>query len=107
MTLISVNLSLGAELVEENLIKRLMASIKCSVCGQCYEVDDIDVLDHREDLWFLRVICSACHDQCLVAAVIKEGKVSEVITDLTEAELDRFRDVGELTADEVLICTLS
>ena len=89
-------------MVEENLIKRLIASIKCDVCGQCYEVDNIDVLDHREDLWFLRIICSACHAQCLVAAVIKEDKVTEVITDLTEAELDGFRNASILTSDDVL-----
>lgn len=89
-------------MVEENLIKRLMTSIKCGVCGQRYGVDNIDVLGHREDLWFLRVVCRSCHTQALVAAVVKEDRLPEVITDLTEAELDRFRDVGVLTADDVL-----
>ena len=88
--------------MEENLIKRLMTSIKCSVCGHCFDVDNIDVLGHREDLWFFRAVCSACHAQCLVAAVVKEGKAPEVITDLTEAELDRFRNVGMLTTNDVL-----
>jgi len=88
--------------VEENLIKRLMTSIKCGVCGQRYGVDNIDVIGHREDLWFLRVVCLSCHTQALVAAVVKEDRLPEVITDLTEAELDRFRDVGVLTADDVL-----
>ena len=89
-------------MVEDNLIKRLMTSVKCSVCGQRYEVDNIDVLGHREDLWFLRVVCPACHTQALVAAVIKEDRVPKVITDLTEAELDRFRDVGVLTTNDLL-----
>ena len=89
-------------MVEENLIKRLMTSIKCGVCGQRYDVDNIDVLGHREDLWFLRAVCLSCHTQALVAAVVKEDRVPEVITDLTEAELDRFKDVGVLTADDVL-----
>ncbi|MDI6815218.1 MAG: hypothetical protein QMC90_03980 [Dehalococcoidales bacterium] len=79
-----------------------MASIKCGVCGQRYEVDNIDVLGHHEDLWFLRVFCSTCRAQCLVAAVIKEGRVPEVITDLTEAELDKFKNVAKVSADEVL-----
>ena len=89
-------------LVEETFIKRLMASTKCAVCGQCYETDDISVIGHHEDLWFLRTLCSSCHAQCLVAVVIKEGRVPAVITDLTGAELDRFRNVDVLTADEVL-----
>ncbi len=91
-----------AELMEETFVKRLMASIKCAVCGQCYETDNISVLGHYEDLWFLRILCSSCHNQCLVAVVIKENRVPEVVTDLTETELDRFREGGILTADEML-----
>jgi len=37
-----------------------------------------------------------------VAAVVTEDRVPKVITDLTEAELDRFRNLNTLTADEVL-----
>ncbi len=88
--------------MEEKLIKRFMSSIKCSVCGQRYEVDNVKVLGHQEDLWFLSVFCSACQTQCLVAAVVKEGRMPKVTTDLTEAELDKFKKMDELTADEVL-----
>ncbi len=88
--------------MEEKLIKRFMTSIKCSVCEQLYEVDNVKVLGHQEDLWFLSVFCSACQTQSLVAAVIKEGKALKVITDLTEAELDKFKKIDKLTADEVL-----
>jgi len=105
--LISVNpkldlTALKVELVEENLIKRLIASTKCSVCGQHYEPDNISVLGHQEELWFLRASCSACHTQYLVAAIITEDGMPELVTDLTEAELDRFRNVGMPTADEML-----
>ena len=88
--------------MEERLIKRLMTSIKCSSCGQHYEVYNIDVLGHSEDLWFLRVLCASCHTQCLVAAIVKEDKVTEVITDLTEAELDKFVGVDMVGANDVL-----
>ena len=88
--------------MEDGFIKRLMSSIKCGVCGQWYEVGNINVIGHDEDLWFLSVLCPACHTRCLVAAVIKEGKVPEVITDLTGTELDKFKNAGSLTADEVL-----
>ncbi|MFC1995488.1 hypothetical protein ACFLVM_01240 [Chloroflexota bacterium] len=80
----------------------MMASVKCGICGQCYEIDNIGVLGHHQDLWFLRASCSACHTQCLMAVVIGEESKTEVITDLTEAELDRFRNEGMLSADEVL-----
>ncbi len=88
--------------MEENLIKRFMTSIKCSVCGQRYEVDNVKVLGHQEDLWFLNVFCSACQTQCLVAAAVKEGRIPKVINDLTEAELERFKKMDNLTADELL-----
>ncbi len=88
--------------MEEGLIKRLMASIKCGVCGQRYEIDNINVLGHHEDLWFLNALCPACHARCLVAAVIREGRVPEVTTDLTEAELDRFKSVSRVTTDDML-----
>lgn len=91
----------GTEPMEERLVKRLMASMKCDSCGQHYEMYDIDVIGHREDMWFLRVRCSACHTHCLVAAVIREDRRPEVITDLTEAELDKFRD-NVIEADDVL-----
>ncbi len=87
--------------MEERLIKRLMASMKCESCGQHYEVYNIDVLGHREDLWFLRVHCSACHTQCLVAAIVKESRMSEVVTDLSEIELDKFKD-NVIEIDDVL-----
>jgi len=92
---------LEAGLMEERLIKRLMASMKCESCGQHYEVYNIDVLGHREDLWFLRVHCSACHTQCLVAAIVKESRMSEVVTDLSEFELDEFKD-NVIEMDDVL-----
>lgn len=89
-------------MVEESLIKRLMASIKCRVCGRHYEVDNVNVLSHDQDLWFLSAICPACQTRCLIAAIVKEGRLPEVITDLTEAELDRFRNAAKLTTDDVL-----
>ena len=88
--------------MKENVIKRVMTSMKCGVCGQRYESANVNVLGRQEDLWFLKVFCSACHTQYLVAAVIKEGRAPEVITDLTRAEVNKFKSAARLTADEVL-----
>ena len=88
--------------MEEGLIKKAMGSMKCGVCGQCYEPGNISVLGHEEGLWFLSVFCPSCQTQYLVAAVIRQGKTLEVVTDLTKAELDKFKDAASLTTDEVL-----
>ena len=88
--------------MEEGLIKRLMASIKCNTCEQHYEVDNISVIGHYGGVWFLSAFCAACHTQCLVAAVVKKSGAPEVTTDLDEAELYGFNSVGVLTADDRL-----
>ena len=88
--------------MKERLIKRLMTSIKCDSCGQYYEMSNIDVLGNNSDLWFLKALCSSCHRQCLVAAVIRESRTPEVITDLTGTEPDRFLNVGVVDVDDVL-----
>ncbi len=88
--------------MEEAFIKRLMASLECGVCKQRYQGDNINVLSHHENLWFLSAFCPACYARCLVVAVVKQGKEPEFITDLTEAELDKFRNMGGVTADDIL-----
>ena len=88
-------------MVKERLIKKLMASMKCEECGQNYESGNIDVIGHREDMWFMRVQCTACHTQCLVAAVVKEGKVPEGTNGFTGAEIEEYRG-KTIEIDDVL-----
>ncbi len=87
--------------MEERLIKKLMTSIKCEECGQNYESFNIDILGHREDMWFLRALCSSCHTQCLVAAVVREDKVVEEMEEAATAEVDENRG-GAIEIDDVL-----
>ncbi len=88
--------------MKESLIKKLVASVKCSVCGQRYKASNVDVLGQEEDLWFLRISCPACDTQYLMAAIIGEDRAPEVVTDLTEAELDRFKNMDSPKPDDVL-----
>ena len=88
--------------MDKSLIKKLLASIKCGTCGQHYETGNINVLGHQEDLWFLRAFCQVCHTQYLVVAVVKEGEMPKIVTDLTEAELDKFSSMGMVRSNDVL-----
>ncbi len=88
--------------MEENSIRKLLTSIKCSACGQHYEAGNIEVLGHREDLWFFSVFCPTCPAHYLIVAVVTKERGFEIVTDLTKAELDRFRSTGRVTDDEVL-----
>ena len=89
-------------MVNEGIIKRLMSSIKCTVCGRHYAKDSIKILGQEENLWFLSISCSTCHIRCLVAAVIKENKVPELITDLTDKEREEFQNLDKLTGNDLL-----
>ncbi len=88
--------------MEESLIKRLIATIKCGTCGRNYEEENVEVIEHANELWFLRVYCSFCNVKCLVAAIIRKDERPEVITDLTEAELGRFKNSEEVREDDLL-----
>ena len=87
---------------DDNFIKKLLSNVKCGVCGHHYESANINVLGHREDLWFLSVLCPSCKSQGLIAAIIKEGEPPEVITELTEAEHAKFSDAPSIDSDDVL-----
>ena len=88
--------------MKESLIKKLIASIKCGACGQNYGEDNIEIIEHNNDLWFLKVFCPSCQVKCLVAAIIRLGEKSEVITDLTGSALERFHKLEEITEDDLL-----
>ena len=87
--------------MEDGLIKKLLASIKCSVCGRHYEAGNVSILGHRQDMWYLRAQCPACHAHSLVTAVVKEDRLPEPVTDLSEREQRKFKD-ARVTADDVL-----
>jgi len=86
--------------MDERFIKKLLSNMKCGVCGQHYEPANIKVLEHREDLWFLSVYCPGCKSQGLVAAVIREGKAPEIVTELTEVEKSKL--ATPIESDDVI-----
>jgi hypothetical protein len=88
--------------MDDKFIRKLLSNMKCGLCGQHYESTNVNILGHREDLWFLSVFCTSCKSQGLVAAIIKEGKSPEVITELTAAERAKFSAAPSIDSDDVL-----
>jgi hypothetical protein len=88
--------------MEERVVKKLMTSVKCTDCGKNYQVRDVKILGNHEDLWFLQVSCSSCHNRYLITAVINEDGNPDMVSDLTGAELTRFKDSNTPTDDDVL-----
>ena len=93
---------MSGDRMDERFVRRVIATMKCGVCGQRYEASDVNILGHRDDLWFLGVFCTHCRSRGLVAAMIKEGKNAEVISDLSEEEYARFLEGEEVRADDIL-----
>jgi len=86
--------------MDDRFIRKVLSGMKCGVCGTPYEPDNISILAHREDMWFVSVFCPSCRSQGLVAAVVSEGKPVELVSELTEEELARFSEV--VTSDDVI-----
>jgi len=86
--------------MREAFLRRLFAKVNCGVCGQKYDVSNIKVLDQEDGLWVLSVYCGSCGTQGLIAAVVQEGNITDIITDLTDGEHDRAR--GGVSMDDVL-----
>ena len=89
-------------IMDESVIKQLITSIKCGSCGKHYEVDHIEIIEHKEEMWFLRVFCSSCQSKCLVAGIIREDGESEFVTDLTPDELKKFKKIENISEDDLL-----
>lgn len=88
--------------MDERLIKRLIATIKCGTCGQNYQEDQVEIVEHEDDVWFLNVYCSCCQVKSLVAAVIKREKDLEDVNDLTGAEVARFQHIDAVNSNDML-----
>jgi hypothetical protein len=92
----------------EERIKELMTTVTCAVCGARYRHGSIEVLGHREALWFLRVSCTSCSSNGLVAAMIKPAEdalaqqsAAASEQEASDEELDRARAPGPVTRGEV------
>ena len=88
--------------MEEHIVKKLMTSVKCTNCGQNYQMRDVKILGNHQDLYFLQVSCSSCHSRFLITAVINQSRNPEIVSDLTDAEFIKFKDARILNADDVL-----
>ena len=87
--------------MEERIVKKLMTSVKCTSCGQNYQMRDVQILGNHQDLYFLQVACSSCHNRYLITAVIND-KNPDIVSDLTDTEFTKFKLSRALHANDVL-----
>lgn len=88
------------------LIRQIITSIRCAVCQQHYDGDDVRLLGRRDELWVMRVVCENCSTQGLVFALIKDGQSQvqdhQVLTELSRVEEERFEELPPVGMDDVL-----
>ncbi len=92
----------GNELDKYLFIKRIIASMHCAVCHNRYEEDDIQIVDHRDDIWIMSIVCKHCHTRGQVFALIKEYEDEVALTEMTADEWARFQEMPQIDDDEVL-----
>jgi len=84
-------------------IKRLVANIECANCGTRYELGNISIAHHRDDLWIAFVVCVQCGTEGLIFAMVSEDGTPEVISrDASPEELREFEKLSTLGIDDVL-----
>ncbi|MBI4319173.1 MAG: hypothetical protein HY675_11850 [Chloroflexi bacterium] len=88
---------------DEELIRQVVLSTvcKCGTCGRQYDLENVSILGHEEELWFLMVVCNRCNSRGLVAALVKEQKQPAIVTDLNEEELERFKRASTVKPEDV------
>ncbi len=86
---------------DDQYIKEIVRSTveKCGACGREYASDNVSVLGHEEELWFLMIVCNGCHSRGLVAALIKDRKRAKVVGELIESPSEPT--VAGVTPDDV------
>jgi hypothetical protein len=97
-------MSVDDGLAKHLFIKHLITNIKCAVCQSHYEIEDIHIIDHRDELWVMAVTCGQCHTRGLIFAIVRETEEeeSESVAELTPEEWIKFREMSQIDADDVL-----
>lgn len=83
--------------MRESFLKRLISTLKCSICGRHYEARNVHILGQQGELWFISVFCSNCGTRGFIAAVIREDNA-----ELNQEELAKFAHSEPIGIDDIL-----
>ena len=88
--------------MNERLIKQLLSTVRCSECGDHYQADNLKILGHQDDTWFVNACCPACYKRVFVVAIIKKDKPLQIVKELSETEIAKFSQAGAVNSDDLL-----
>ncbi len=87
---------------KNEIIEKIARRLKCSTCGRHYKPYDFHVLEERDHLAVMKIICRNCRKQSVVLAVIQRRRVRPVYSEMEPDEWQRFRNLQPLTYDAVI-----
>ncbi len=87
---------------KDEIIEKIARRLRCSACGRRYKPYDFTVMQEREDVAVMKIVCRECHKQSVVFAVIQHRRVRPVYSELEPDEWERFRDQQPLTCDDII-----
>jgi hypothetical protein len=86
------------------IIEYLVAHTQCVGCGHHYTHADVEIHDHRGNVWLAAVTCRHCGLQGLVMASVRAKDVREMAQAADDSDQDRagLQRLGAISGDEVL-----
>ena len=87
--------------MEEESIKDLLNAVRCGACGQELEFARVDVMGQMDGVLYIQAVCGSCGTPCLIAVVQGEKRLVRMVSDLTDAEFDKFQNSGPPAEGEI------
>jgi hypothetical protein len=84
------------------MIRQIVASTRCGVCGHHFRKSDVHVIGRRENTWAMSVTCRECQSKALMLAVLAGGTTHPIYTDLEPNEWDRFKAHPRISLNDVI-----
>ncbi len=88
---------------KNEIIEKISRRIKCATCGRRYKPYDFSIIDERETLTVIKIVCRQCHKQSVVLAQVQHRKVRSVYSELEPEDWRRLHALPPLTVDDVIV----
>lgn len=87
---------------KNDLIARIAKKLKCSACGRTYRLCDFHLLEERDAVSVMRLVCCGCRKQSLVLAVVRRRQIHSFFSELAPDEWMYFSRAQPLDVDDVI-----
>jgi hypothetical protein len=86
---------------EERLIKRVIARFRCEHCHLQHSAGNVSIMGKYDEVWVVAVQCDGCQQPGMFVVSMRKDSSLEAVTDLTDAEEERFLLAQSVDAGDV------